>query len=79
MQLHDFVMLAPQETSWLALGNSIVIHHAVLMIGNLMNYEFPQSQPLQLDTIFQLIEEQRLKASFVSLVKDRYAWYVGKQ
>ena len=77
MQLHDFVMLAPKETSWHALGNSIVIHHAVLMIGNLMNYEFPQSQPLQLDAIFQLIEEQRLKASFVSLVKDGYAWYVG--
>ena len=79
MQLHDMVLLAPKATSWKALGNSIVIHHALLVIANLLNYEFPKEVPIQIEDIIQQIENSRLKASEVSLTKDDYAWYLGKE
>ena len=77
MQLHDMIMLIPKSTSWKALGNSIVLHHAILMIGNLLNYEFPQVTPLRLDETIQQIESQRIRATEATYTKDDYAWYLG--
>ena len=77
MQLNDMILLAPKSISWRALGNSIIMHHATLMIGNLLSYEFPTGTPFKLDEVMTQIESNRLRATETTLIKDEFAWYLG--
>lgn len=77
MQMEDMILLAPKSISWKALGNSIVPHHSILLIGNLMNYDFPRRDPFHLEEIFVQIESNRLRATDINLSKDEFAWYMG--
>ena len=78
---HPFscTLLKPAELSWKFLGNSIVIHHSILALTNILGHKQGNSNEKDLHTIYQTLDSRRLRATTSMQFSDEFAWYVGQK
>ena len=76
---YSCTLLKPAELSWKFLGNAIVIHHAILVLANILRNQQGYQSENAFDTILQTLENRRLRANTSMIVADEYAWYVGQK
>ena len=76
---HPFscTLLKPAELSWKFLGNAIVIHHAILVLANILSNQQGLLSESDFHRIFQTLDSRRLRSHTTMTMADEYAWYVG--
>ena len=81
LHAHPFscTLLKPAELSWKFLGNSIVLHHSILALANILRYKQGFSDENDFPTIFQTLDSRRLRAATSMYFSDEFAWYVGQR
>ena len=81
VMLHSHVytctLLKPAELSWKFLANSITMHHGVLVLANILGHQFGSKNDEEFHSIFDTLDQNRLRASTSMTVSDEFAWYIG--
>lgn len=78
---HPFTatLLKPAEISWKFLGNSIVIHHGILVLANILGHKYGVKSEEEFQMIFRTLDNRRLRANTSMTMSDDYAWYIGQK
>ena len=76
---YSCTLLKPAELSWKFLGNAIVIHHATLVLANILGNQQGLGSKDDFHLIFQTLNNRRLRATTSMTFSDEYAWYVGQR
>ena len=72
-------LLKPAEMSWKFLGNSILIHHGILVLANILGHQYGLRNDDEFQAIFQTLDNRRLRANTSMTMSDEYAWYIGSK
>ena len=70
-------LLKPAELSWKFLGNSIVVHHGIMALANILGHQFGIKTDDEFQSIFHALDGKRLRANNTMIHSDEYAWYLG--
>ena len=72
-------LLKPAELSWKFLGNSIVMHHGIMVLANILGHQYGVKTSDEFHNIFQTLDSRRLRANTSMITSDEYAWYIGQR
>ena len=70
-------LLKPAELSWKFLGNSIVVHHGIMTLTNILGHQYGAKSNEEFQSIFEVLSGKRLRANNTVIHSDDFAWYLG--